>query len=223
MEIVNQGRIPQPTISGSYGYAWQQLWKYFLSFFIIGLLVAIFEGPASIARDSEMNETAVSIFVRIVAAAYMLLVFPVINYGGDLLYLRGIRDEKMEIGLLFDGFRRNYLNIVLSSLLTFAIIGLGFLFLIVPGIIFACRLAFVSFLVMDKNMEPIAAIEKSWEMTRGYGWKIFGMALLAIPVFFAGLLCFIVGVIIAVMWIAASFAAMYHAIDLEDQKRLTSE
>ena len=70
---------------------------------------------------------------------------------------------------------------------------------------------------MDKNLEPVAAVEKSWEMTRGYGWKIFGMGMLAIPVFILGLICLFVGVIFALIWISAAFAAMYHAIDLEEQ------
>jgi hypothetical protein len=72
-------------------------------------------------------------------------------------------------------------------------------------------------------MEPVAAIEKSWEMTRGYGWTIFGMAMLAILVFIAGLLCLLVGAFISAMWISASFAALYHAIDWEQQERMARE
>ncbi len=70
-------------------------------------------------------------------------------------------------------------------------------------------------------MEPVAAVEKSWEMTRGYGWKIFGMAVLVLPIFIGGLLCFIVGVFFAIIWVHAAFASMYHAIDLEDKKLLS--
>ena len=32
---------------------------------------------------------------------------------------------------------------------------------------------------MDKGLDPVAAIEKSWYMTRGHGWRIFGMYLLS--------------------------------------------
>ena len=101
-----------------------------------------------------------------------------------------------------------------------AIVGLGFVFLIVPGIILACRLAFVSYLVMDKNMEPIAAVEKSWEMTKGHGWQIFGMGLLVIPIVIGGLICFIVGIVFSIIWISAAFASMYHAVDLEEKEQL---
>jgi hypothetical protein len=67
---------------------------------------------------------------------------------------------------------------------------------------------------MDKDMEPVAAVEKSWEMTRGHGWRLFGMGLLAIPVAIGGFLCFIVGIIFSIIWISAAFASMYHAVDL---------
>ena len=223
MEIVKEERKPQATISGSYKYAWQQMWKYFLYLFIITIVVGLLEAPVSAVRDSEWENTPGIILLQVLIAAYGLLFLPVIKYGGDLLYLRGMRNEKIEISELFDGFKNNYLNIILANLLTFAIIGIGFVFLIVPGIILACRLVFVSYLVMDKNMEPVAAVEKSWEMTRGHGWKIFGMALLILPIIIAGFLCFIVGVLFAIIWINAAFASMYHAIDLEDKKLLNGD
>jgi hypothetical protein len=220
MEIVKNELKPQPTVSGSYRYGWQQLWKYFLYFFLIMVIVGLFESPVSVVQDSEDDNGGFRVLLHIFVAAYSLLFLPVIKYGGDLLYLRGIRNGKVDISELFDGFKKNYLNIVLANLLTFAIIGIGFVFLIIPGIIFACRLVFVPYLVMDKNMEAVAAVEKSWAMTRGYGWKIFGMGLLAILLFIAGLLCFIVGVFIAIIWVHAAFASMYHAIDLEEQRLL---
>ena len=220
MELINNDRKPQATISGSYGYGWQQMKKHFLYFFLILLIVAIAESPASMAQKSELDHTAFTVLLQLFSAAYALLLLPVITYGADLLYLRGIRNEEIDFSEIFVGFKEKYVNIVLANLLKFAIIGMGFVFLIVPGIILLCRLAFVSLLVMDKGLDPIAAVEKSWQMTKGHGWKIFGMGLLAIPVFFAGLLCFIVGAFVAVMWISAAFTSLYHAIDSEDQERM---
>jgi len=218
MDKVKSERTPEASVNGSYSYAWQQLWKYFLYFFLVAIIVGLLESPASVVRESEMENTPVAVLLKLLSGAYLLLVFPIIKYGGDLLFLRGIRNEPMDMYVLFEGFKKNYLNIVLSNLLTFAIIGMGIVFFIIPGIIFACRLVFVSYLVMDKNLEPIAAVEKSWEMTRGHGWQIFGMGLLAIPLFIGGLLCFIVGALIAVLWVKATFAAFFHAVDIEDQR-----
>jgi len=88
--------------------------------------------------------------------------------------------------------------------------------LIVPGIIFACRLAFVPYLVVDREMDVMDALRVSWDMTRGYGGQIFLMGLLAIPVVILGLLCIGVGVVVSVMWISAAFAVMYHAVEMKD-------
>jgi uncharacterized membrane protein len=223
MEIIKEERKPEATITGSYGYGWQQMWKHFLYLFLVLIIVGIAESPTSIVRDSDAENSPGMIILQILAAVYWLLVFSVVKYGGNLMYLRAIRNEKFEISEMFDGFKKNYINIILANLLTFAIIGLGFVLLIVPGIILACRLAFVSYLVMDKNMEPVAAIEKSWEMTKGHGWQIFGMGLLVIPIVIGGLLCFIVGIVFSIIWISAAFASMYHAIDLEEMKELNDE
>ena len=105
-------------------------------------------------------------------------------------------------------------------LLVGAIVIMGFILLIVPGIVFSIRLAFVPYLVMDKRLEPVAAVEKSWNMTRGHGWALFRMGLLAIPIFCVGLLLLGVGAFFAVIWIYAAIASMYHAVDLEEQTQL---
>jgi uncharacterized membrane protein len=219
MATAKTDKYPQTTISGSYGYGWQQLWRYFLYFFIVALIVAFAHGIVSGAPKTVDDEPIVG-GIQLVSIALSLLVMPVIQYGADWLYLKGIRNEKMEKKLLIEGFSTNYLQIILANLITFALIGIGFVFLIIPGIIIACRLVFVPYIVMDKRLEPLAALEKSWDMTRGYGWTIFGMAMLAILVFIAGLLCFLVGAFISGMWISASFASLYHAIDWEQQEKI---
>ena len=154
------------------------------------------------------------------ATVYWLLVAPIVNYGGDWMYLRFTRDERPNVAEMFQGFKKGYLNIILANLLVVAIVGIGLILLVVPGIIFWCRLAFVPYLVVDKGLDPVAAIEKSWFMTRGHGWRIFGMYVLSIHLFFLGLLLLVVGGLFALMWAGTAFAALYHAVDLEDQARL---
>lgn len=219
---VNSKR-PEITVMGSYGYGWQQMWKYFLHFFLILIIVGLISAPISLIQDYDGGFSAGIVMLQIFAAGYFLMIVPVFDFGSDLLYLRGIRDEKINLEELIVGFKENYLNIVLANLLTFAIVGIGFVFLIIPGIILAVRLSFVPLLVMDKKMDAVAAVEKSWTMTSGYGWKIFGLFLMAIPIFFAGLICFIVGALFAVIWISAAFTALYHAIDLEQNQNLDND
>jgi uncharacterized membrane protein len=61
-------------------------------------------------------------------------------------------------------------------------------------------------------MEVSEALSKSWEMTKGYGWQIFFIGLLAIPIGILGLLALIFGVIVSAIWVKTSFAVMYQAV-----------
>ena len=189
--------------------------EYFLHLFLVGLITWVAWIPANVPFWHNMSAGMVAL--NIFAAAYGILVVPVINYGAQHAYLRYMRDERVDIRDVFSGFKTNYLNIVLANLLVFAICGIGFLLLIVPGIVFACRLAFVPYLVMDKGLDPVGAIEKSWNMTRGHGWRIFAMFLVAIPIFCIGLLLLGIGAFFAALLVACAFASLYYAVDLEEQ------
>lgn len=215
-------RTPKATAFGSFGYGWQQLWKYFLHLFLVGVIVFVANIPTwgPVGGEQALGSPGF-VVLNMLATVYWLLIVPIINYGGDWMYLRFVRDERANVAEMFQGFRKGYLNIVLANLLVVAIVGIGFILLIVPGIIFWCRLAFVPYLVIDKGLDPVAAIEKSWFMTRGHGWRIFGMYLLSVVLFMLGLLVIVVGGLFALMWAGTAFAALYHAVDLEDQARLS--
>jgi uncharacterized membrane protein len=214
-------RTPKATAFGSFGYGWQQLWKYFLHLFLVGVIVAAVNAPVQgLFVGGQPFDTAGFVMLNALIAAYAMLVLPVVKYGGDWMYLRYMRDERPNIADMFGGFKKGYLNIVLANLLVVAIVGIGIALFIVPGIIFACRLSFVPYLVMDKGLDPVAAIEKSWFMTRGHGWRIFGMYVLSFFLFVCGLVLLIVGAVFALMWIGTAFASLYHAVDLEDQALL---
>jgi uncharacterized membrane protein len=150
--------------------------------------------------------------VALFSVAYGFLFMPVINYGEKYLFLKAMRDEDADIRYLFDGFKTKYLKIVLANLIVVALTIIGFILLIIPGIIVLCRLAFVPYLIMDKDLEPMQAVEKSWQMTRGHGWKIFGMGIISFFIYIAGIIVFIVGIIISIMWVHAAFATLYQSV-----------
>jgi uncharacterized membrane protein len=154
----------------------------------------------------------VAVFFGLIAFLYALLVAPVFTYGGDILFVRSVRRIKPDFEYLIKGFMENYFQIVLASLLVTALTIMGFFLLIIPGIIIACRLVFVSYIVMDKKADPIDAVEMSWKMTRGHGWTIFLMGFVSIFVIFFGLCMLIVGIFPAIMWVSTSFASLYESV-----------
>ncbi|MFC1914647.1 hypothetical protein ACFLWK_00100 [Chloroflexota bacterium] len=200
-----------PGVSSSYSNGWRQLWKHFLELFLIGIVSFIISIPAWIG---DLDKDAAVTFLGLLGIAYGILVEGPKDYGVSFAYLKAARGEKLEIKNMFEGFQ-NYWNAVLASLLVSVIVVIGLILLIVPGIIFGCKLAFTPYLVVDRKMAVIEAVKYSWHMTNGHAWKVFFILLLAIPIIIAGLICFGVGVILSFMWISMAFASLYHAVSTE--------
>ena len=197
----------------AYNFGWQVMKEHFMTLFLLILMMGVIAIPYSLLSNHE-NHNAALVILQGFATMYALFILQPFRYGAKYLYLKAVRLQKVDVKELFDVFN-DYLNIVLAALLAGAIIGIGFVFLIIPGIVFACRLAFVPYLVMDKKYDPVKSVEESWRLTRGYGWRIFWMSIVAFFIFIAGFIALVFGVFIASMWVKASFAALYQAVLVE--------
>lgn len=169
------------------GEAWQQVVAMFkgnrevlitvagLFFFIPTLIVSLINGDppqpeAGTAPEvvlSQMldyfREAAPTLFLSAVAsiigtiAIWRLLLAP----GGTSL------GSALGVGATL------FLSYLVASLLSGLAVGLGFLLLIVPGLYLYARLSLVGpAMAAEKMMNPIAAIQASWEATRNKGWVI---------------------------------------------------
>ena len=245
METNNEYKLV-PGISNSFGTGWKVMADNFLRLLlviiILGALVAPFKifnmnfgstdihgGPWNWNWDDErswehfMGLASLGIFAAffaLLSMLYFFLVAPVFKYGGDIIFVKAVRKIKPDFECLIKGFMENYLHIVLANLLVFALVILGMFALIVPGIIIACRLAFVSYIVMDKKLDPIEAVELSWKLTKGHGWKIFFMGFASIFIVIFGLILMIVGILPALVWVSSSFATLYESVLIEKEKPL---
>ena len=69
-------------------------------------------------------------------------------------------------------------RILIASLLMALVIGLGFLLLVIPGIILGVGLAVaIPAVVLEAGQSASGALSRSWELTRGSRWRIFGLGL----------------------------------------------
>ena len=212
----------KPGVISSYGNGWTQLWKHFLVLFLIGIIYfvisMIFGVPQWLAGLGGRADiiAGVSSVISLLGFFYSLLIVNPIGYGENYAYLKAARGEEVEVQDMFAAFK-NYWNAVFANILVGIIVVIGFILIIVPGIIFACKLAFVPYLVVDRKMSVMKAINESWHMTHGHAWKVFLVGLLGIPVFLAGLVCLGVGVIISIMWIQTAIASLYHAVSKQKE------
>lgn len=207
----------EPNVSESLGDGWQVMKKYFVWLVIVIIINAIIQGLFKFEYKVDQPISPLIGFAILFGIAFFFLVQPVFRYGTKLIFLNAVRDIEPDIKLIFRGFQHNYLNIILANLIVVVIVGVGFALLIIPGIIFACRLAFVAYLVMDKGLDPMRAVETSWSMTKGYGWNIFVLFLMSVLIIIGGLICLFIGVFPAGAWLASSWASMYQAVEFKYQ------
>jgi len=216
-----------PGVFECYGHGWRHLWKNFLELFVVFLIfnfssqfMGIFYIPMYFSAFFENEpEFLILLFIfigiaGIFSTAFMFLVIKPMQFGISYLNLKAARGEKLEIKEMFTPFK-DFWNVVLAGFLTTLIVVFGTLFFIIPGIIFACKLIFVPYLVVDKKMKATDAIKESWDLTNGHAWKVFGIGVLAGPIIIAGYICLFVGVFISMMWLYIAFASLYHAVCLE--------
>jgi uncharacterized membrane protein len=200
----------RPGVGASYDNGWRWLWKFFPELLLIVIIYIAISIPSGV--NSWFPGSAVVAVLGFFTTVYSIFVVNPVGYGVAYASLKASRGDKPEVADMFEGFKI-YLNVVLASLLVSVIVVLGLILLIVPGIIFACKLAFVPYLVMDKKLSATDAIRESWDMTSGRAGTIFLIGLLAIPIFIAGFICFGVGAIISAMWVNLAFASYYHHVN----------
>jgi hypothetical protein len=198
-----------PEVGSAFSYGWEILKKNFVPLLLVIIVISVLSafGPAVVGH----NYYGFGFFVSLFGIFFL----GPVNYGKNWVFLKASRNEAFELKDIFNVFGPHYWEIVLASLLVSVIIGFGIVLLIVPGIIFACRLAFVPYLVVDKNFKAVDAISKSWEMTKGFAGKIFVMGIVSFFIAIAGFICLFVGIFPAQIWISSAFASFYHAVDIK--------
>lgn len=98
-----------------------------------------------------------------------------------------------------------------------ALVAIGMVLLVVPGVIAIVRLAWVPYLVIDERFDAIPAVRESWTRTQPYWPTILGILLLAIPLVLVGLLLLLVGAIVALVWAHLASAVLYAAVSTRDR------
>jgi len=213
LEQKNTSTIPAPDIGDAFGHGWEILKKYFVELLLVSIISVIIMTPLWVVNArSGYHFSAAMVLLIIFGIGYTVFLRMPVEYGIKWVYLRAVRHERIEIKDMFKGFDY-FLNVVAANILVAFVVGIGIIFLIIPGIIFACKLAFVPYLVMDKKLDPIAAFKISWHMTSGHALTIFLMGVISFFLVILGFLLLIVGIIPAAIWIESAFASLYYAVD----------
>jgi uncharacterized membrane protein len=122
--------------------------------------------------------------------------------------LAAARGERPEFALLFSGGNR-FLAMFGTFLLLMLVVGLGWVFLVVPGVILGLGLYMSTLFVVDQNMGPIDAMKASWSATLGHKPRLFVFALLGVGMMIAGYIACLVGVFVVIPILSVASAIIY--------------
>jgi hypothetical protein len=124
------------------------------------------------------------------------------------IWLAAARGQTPSFALLFLGGDR-FFAMLGVTLLTGVATTLGFMLLVVPGVILTLGLALAQFYVVDAKMGPVPAMTASWQATRGFKGDLFVLGLAGIGLSILGACMCFVGVAATVPIVFVAAAAAY--------------
>lgn len=169
---------------------WQRFWPNILPMAVFALVVWVVTGLFQLfQRDANAGTRFALSLISFVLS--QLIAIGWIKIALDITDGRPINGQAV-----IDKFRL-VVPYLIAALLYALMVGVGLVLLIVPGVIVAIVFAFYGFHIVDTDStDPIGALRRSAEITRGHRWQLFFFGLLLIGLNLLGLLLLIVGVLI---------------------------
>jgi len=139
--------------------------------------------------------------------AYVIIAGPIM-VGIWRAVLGMIDGRRPDVGMMFQGFDR-FGEAFLANLVRGALTALGYIALIVPGIILTIMWIFTFPIIGESSFGFWEAMRQSAILTEGYRWRLFLLGLANILILMLGLLVLCVGVFVAEAVAITSFALAY--------------
>lgn len=149
-----------------------------LSSLTVGLIAIVVGGGAVfLALVLGMFLPAiVKITLMLLAFVVMILVLIRATAAVAIVHQKSIEGQRVTgrqaLGPLAGEHLGSYVGAIL---LTVLFVLLGMILLIIPGLVIAARLALVPFVVYGEGLGGMAAVKRSWQLTRGHTWEMLGV------------------------------------------------
>src|SRR5258706_1721108 len=138
-----------------------------------------------------------------------------IGFGSTAIFLKLADKKKTEIKELFSYFDLKLIcRFFVVSLIYGLLVIIGLLLFIVPGLYFATKYCFVSYIFVDKRGEIgiIDAFKESARLTERVKMQIFMLMLLQGLIIIAGLLALLVGALVAIPVVTLAYVYVYRKL-----------
>jgi len=188
-------------------FGWNAMKKHFL-FFLVLLIAAFLIGITNqvVSKSVENN-----ILQTLVALVIFFLINTALNMAFVKASLQASNNEEPGSGDFFSFFRL-YIDYLFASVLYSLICLGGLLLLIVPGVIWSIQFGQFGYLIIDKGLNPIEALKKSSQITKGAKFALFKFYLWTTLIVVAGALCLVIGLLAALPTVLVAWACVYRKL-----------
>ena len=133
---------------------------------------------------------------------FMLMLSVVFAVGFILAFII----SAIGLAVLFTGDVGTGLGLMLVALVIASVI------VLVPTTIAWLVFGFYPYFIVDKRMGPVEALQASMRATKGSRMALLGLAVVSFLIVIAGLLCFVVGVFVAIPVVVVAWALAYRRL-----------
>lgn len=184
---------------------WQKTKENFLFLFGVGLVTFV---VTTILNSAMEDKGGISILAGIVSVIFSVFV----NIGLLKIVLKLLNSEKPNIKTFLEVTFSQFFRYIGTAILYGICVLVGFILLIVPGIIAILRLQFAYYYVVDKGMGPVEALKASWAATKGETFNIFLYTIVVLIMNIIGALIFGLGLIVTLPITFISLGYIYRKL-----------
>jgi hypothetical protein len=190
------------------GFGWETT-KSHLGFFIVLLIIVliVYGIPQAISQAGRDNAG-----LALIGGLLSLVVGVQMQIGLTRIALKFVDGRQAEFSDLFSGFEL-FISMLIAAILVWFILTIGFLLLVVPGIILALILCFYSYAIVDRGLGPIDALKHSAAVTKGARMALLGFWIVAFLLNLVGLLALVIGLFVTGPITMVAAAYVYRKLD----------
>jgi hypothetical protein len=175
-------------VSAVLGEAWDLYKRFFgrfvttaaIVFVVLDLLSAIADRAAGSSVGADLLWSLIALLISVVGAFWL--------QGALIEAVRDVRDGRVDLTIaeLYERTRPRLPALIAAGIVAGLGVAVGLLLLIIPGLYLLTRWALIPAVIVIEQRRAGESFDRSWQLTRGYGWTVFGSLLVAFLLYAIG-------------------------------------
>jgi len=212
-------RVMEFSTGSALRFGWETFKK--RPWFFVGSTVAILLASVLVEAFTSGIDAALTGSAQepsIIGTVINLALGTLLSMGATAFYLAA-HDNPATADLSLLWHPRPFWKYLGASILLALAVAIGFVLLIVPGIILGLMFMFTTFVVIERELGPIDAMSESHRLTRGHKSRLFGFVLLLLLINVLGVLALVVGLLVSIPVSTLAFVHAYRVLGGKPEAR----